>query len=215
MLFPSSILTRLEEKAEILYILGVWDPQHSNALLKTPLKTPFHWLSTQLSLVREGKGEGKSWLNGGRQEVDRTSLWWLLISPWSRRAEIYRSISSVQSLSHVWLFVTPWTAAHQVSLSITNSQSLLKLMSIELLMPSNHLIFCRPLSLPPLIFPSIRVFSNESVLLISCQSFGVSASADYIDDIIYKYRASKYKSSPNNTVGFRGLCFFFFLLYTA
>ena len=80
----------------------------------------------------------------------------------------------------VWLFATPWTAAHQVSLSITNSQSLLKLMSIELLMPSNHLIFCRPLSLPPLIFPSIRVFSNESVLLISCQSFGVSASTSVL-----------------------------------
>ena len=74
--------------------------------------------------------------------------------------------SSVQSLSHVPLFATPWTAAHQASLSITNSQSLLKLMSIESEMPSNHLILCRPLLLPPSIFPSIRVFSNESVLCI-------------------------------------------------
>ena len=74
--------------------------------------------------------------------------------------------SSVQSLSHVWLFATPWTAAHQASLSITNSWSLLKLMSIELLMPSNHLILCRPLLLLPSIYPSIRVFSNESVLHI-------------------------------------------------
>ena len=73
--------------------------------------------------------------------------------------------SSVQSLSHVQLFATPWTAALQASLSITNSQSLLKLMSIELVMPSNHLILCRPF-LPPSIFPSIRVFSNESVLYI-------------------------------------------------
>ena len=67
------------------------------------------------------------------------------------------------SLSHVRLFVTPWIAAHQAFLSITNSWSLLKLMSIELVMPSNHLILCHPL-LPPSIFPSIRVFSDESVL---------------------------------------------------
>ena len=73
---------------------------------------------------------------------------------------------SVQSLSHVRLFVTPWTAACQASLSITSSPSLLKLMSIELVMPSNHLILCCPLLLPPSIFPSIRVFSNESVLYI-------------------------------------------------
>ena len=74
--------------------------------------------------------------------------------------------SSVQSLSHVRLFATPWTAAGQASLSITNSRSLLKLMSIELVMPSNHLILCHPLLLPPSIFPNIRVFSNESVLRI-------------------------------------------------
>ena len=74
--------------------------------------------------------------------------------------------SSVQLLSHVQLFVTPWSAAGQVSLSITNSRSLLKLMSIELVMPSNHFILCCPLLLPPSIFPSIRVFSNESALHI-------------------------------------------------
>ena len=73
---------------------------------------------------------------------------------------------SVQLLSHVQLLATPWTAAHQASLSITNSQSLLKFMSIELVMPSNHLIVCRPLILLPSIFPNIRVFSNESVLCI-------------------------------------------------
>ena len=72
--------------------------------------------------------------------------------------------SSVQLLSCVCLFATPWTAARQASLSITNSQSLLKLMSIELVMLSNHLILCCPLLLPPSIFPSIRVFSDESVL---------------------------------------------------
>ena len=72
----------------------------------------------------------------------------------------------VQLFSRVQLFVTPWTAAHQASLSITNSRSLLKLMSIESVMPSNHLILCRPFLLPPSIFPSIWVFSKESVLCI-------------------------------------------------
>ena len=74
--------------------------------------------------------------------------------------------NSVQSLSHVQLFASPWTAAHQASLSITISQSLLKLMSIESVMPSNHLILCCPLLLQPSIFPSIRVFSNEFALCI-------------------------------------------------
>ena len=77
-----------------------------------------------------------------------------------------RNFSSVQSLSRVRLFATPWTTAHQASLSITNSWSLLKLMSVESVMPSNHLILCRPLLLLPLIFPSIRVFSNESTVCI-------------------------------------------------
>ena len=74
--------------------------------------------------------------------------------------------SSVQSLSHVQLFATPWSVARQASLSITNSRSSPKLMSIESMMPSNHLILCRPLLLLPSIFPSIRVFSNESALHI-------------------------------------------------
>ena len=76
------------------------------------------------------------------------------------------TFSSVQSLSHVWIFVSPWTAAHQASLSITNSWSLVKSISIESVMPSNHVILRRPLLLLPSIFPSIRVFSNESVLRI-------------------------------------------------
>ena len=87
--------------------------------------------------------------------------------PWEHfRAKSELSFSSVQSLSHVWLFSTPWTAACQASLSITKSPSLLKLMSIESVMPSNHLILCWPLLLLPSIFPSIRVFSNESILHI-------------------------------------------------
>ena len=88
--------------------------------------------------------------------------------------------SLVQSLSHVQLLATPWTAAHWTSLFITNSLSLLKLMSIESVMSSNHLILCCPLLLPPSIFLSIRVFSNESVLHIRCQSIGVSASASVL-----------------------------------
>ena len=87
---------------------------------------------------------------------------------------------SVQSLSRVQIFATPRTAARQASLTITNSWSLLKPMSIESVMPSNHLILCRPLLLLPSIFPSIRVFSNESVLHIGCQSIGVSASTSVL-----------------------------------
>ena len=99
-------------------------------------------------------------------------------------SETSYQFSSVQSLSHVWLFVTPWTATHQASLSITNSRSLLKLMSIESVIPSNHLILCGPLLLLPLIFPSIRVFSNESVLHIRWPeywsfSFSISPSNEH------------------------------------
>ena len=85
--------------------------------------------------------------------------------PWKGLQSALR-FSAVQSLSHVQLFLTPWTAACQPSLLITNSQNLPKLMSIESVMPFNHLIFCHPFLLLPSIFPSIRVFSNESVLCI-------------------------------------------------
>ena len=93
-------------------------------------------------------------------------------------------LSSVQSLSHVQLFATPWTAARQASLSITNSRNLLKLMSIESVMPSNHLILCHPLLLLPSIFPNIRVFSNESALHIRWPkywsfSFSIIPSNEY------------------------------------
>ena len=102
-----------------------------------------------------------------------------------KREQFYSlQFSSVQLLSRVQLFATPWTAAHQASLSITNYQSLPKLMSIELVIPSNHLILCRPPLLLPSIFPSIRVFSNESALCIrwpkywSC-SFKISPSNEH------------------------------------
>ena len=93
-------------------------------------------------------------------------------------------LSSVQLLSHVWLFGSPWTAAHQASLSITNSRSLLKLVSIESVMPSNDHILCCPLLLLPSVFPSIRVFSDESVLCIRWPkywsfSFSISPSNEY------------------------------------
>ena len=98
-------------------------------------------------------------------------------------AHLISQFSSVQPLSHVRLFETPWTAARQSSLSITNSLSLLKLMSIQSVMPSNHPILCRPLLLPPSIFPSIRLFSNESVLHIRWPkywsfSFSISPSSE-------------------------------------
>ena len=88
----------------------------------------------------------------------------------SLRGEDWNFLSSVQSLSSVWLFATPWTAARQASLSITNTRSPPKPMSIESVMPSNHLILCHPLLLPS-IFPSIRVFSNESTLCIRWPKF--------------------------------------------
>ena len=99
-----------------------------------------------------------------------SSLLWILLAS-----------QSVQSLSHVQLFATPWTAAHQASLSITKSQSLLKLISIESVMPSNHLILCHPLLLPSIV-PSIRVFSKESVLHIRWPkywSISISPSSEY------------------------------------
>ena len=106
----------------------------------------------------------------------QTGILWKITVGWK--------FSSVQSLSHVQLFVTTRTAARQASLSITNSRNLLKLMSIWLLMPSNNLILCHPLLLPPSIFPGIRVFSNESFLRIRWPkywsfSFSVSPSNEY------------------------------------
>ena len=103
----------------------------------------------------------------------------------------FLSVQSVKSLSYVRLFMTPWTTARQASLSITNSRSLLKLMSIESVMPSKHLILCHPLLLLPSIFPSIRVFSNESALHIRWPkywSFSLSISTfnEYSGLICYR-----------------------------
>ena len=103
----------------------------------------------------------------------------------------YSNIGSVQLLSHVRLFVTPWTAAHQASLSITNCLSLRKAMSIESVMPSNHLILCHSLLLLPSIFPSIRVLSNESALCIRCPkywsfSFSISPFKEHLGLISFR-----------------------------
>ena len=99
--------------------------------------------------------------------------------------------SSVQLLSRARLFVAPWTAARQASLSITNSRSLLRLMSIEAVMPSNHLMLCRPLLLLPSIFPSVGVFSNESVFHSTWPkywsfSFSISPSSEYSELISFR-----------------------------
>ena len=131
---------------------------------------------TLLSWCRSHRLRAQSYL---RLSPLQTSVW----SSWDSQDASVQFIS-VQSFSHVRLFATPWTAAHQASLSITNSQSLLKLMSIKLVMPSNHLILCHLLLLSPLIFPSIRVFSNESVLHIRWPkywsfNFSISPSNGY------------------------------------
>ena len=103
------------------------------------------------------------------ERQEENAFWWFLhFRKWWKKDFLLWTttiqFSSVQSLSCVRLFVTPWTAARQASLSITNSRSLLKFMSIESVMPSNHLILCHPLIFLPSIFPNIRVFSNESAL---------------------------------------------------
>ena len=110
------------------------------------------------------------------------------------REELVNQVQFSQSLSHARFFAAPWTAAYQASLSITNSQSLLKLMSIESVMPSNHLILCQPLLLSS-IFPSIRVFSKESVLLIRWPkywsfSFSISPSSEYSRLISFRIGSS-------------------------
>ena len=126
-----------------------------------------------------------------------------------RRAWLVQ-LGSVQSFSCVRLFGTPWTAARQASLSITNSQSLLKFMSIESVMPTNHLILCHPLLLSPSIFPSIRVFSNESVLHITWPkywSFSFSISLNIQDCLLLGWTGwislqtkGLYRVFPNITV---------------
>ena len=110
---------------------------------------------------------------------------------YSFEEKLWQTFSSVQSLSNVWLFATLWPTVYQASLSITNSRNLLKLMSIESVMPSNHLILCHPLLLPPSILPSIRVFSKELVLCIRWSkywtlSFSISPSNEHLGLISFR-----------------------------
>ena len=108
-----------------------------------------------------------------------------MFSPWLSSVQF----SSFQLLSHVRLFATPWTAACQASVSMTSSRSLLKLMSMELVMPSNNLILCHPLLILPSVFPIIRVFSNESFLHIMWPkywSFSISPSSEYLGLISFR-----------------------------
>ena len=123
--------------------------------------------------------------------VEKSQLFELLDWELSQLYCIKRKFYSGQSLSWVRLFVTPWTLARQASLSVTNSRSLLKLLSVESVIPSNHLILCCPLLLPPSIFPSIRVFSDESVLRIRWPkywsfSFSISPSHEYLGLISFR-----------------------------
>ena len=127
-----------------------------------------------------GPWEKHFWVIGNGAQTDREKTYRCKFT----KVNTWREVSSVQSLSHVWLFVTPWTATCQATLSIINSWSMLKLMSIESVMPSNHLILCHPLLLLPSVFPSIRVFSNESALHIRWPkywslSFSISPSNEY------------------------------------
>ena len=115
-----------------------------------------------------------------------SSWFWLLYCTYISKClfleNIHRGFSSIQSFSHVQLFATPWAAARQASLSIPNSWSLFKLMPIELVIPSNHLILCRSLLLQPAILPGIRVFSNESALHMrwpKYYSFNISPSNEH------------------------------------
>ena len=154
----------------------------SRTQLKRLSSSSSQWQPTLVFLP--GKSQERWSLVGcclwGRTESDTTEM----TQQQQSESIVCSPISSVQELSHVWLFATPWTTARQASLSITNSWTLLKLMSIESVMPSNHLILHRSLLLPPLIFPSIRVFSNESVLHIRWPkyqsfSFSISSSNEY------------------------------------
>ena len=147
-----------------------------------------HWLSEEVLQIaeerREAKGKGEkekyTHLNAEFQRIERRDKKAFL-------GDQCKEVSSVQSVSRVRLIETPGTAARQVSLSITNSRSLLKLMSIRLVIPSNHLILCHPLLLLPSILPRIRVFSNESFLCIRWSkywsfSFSISPSNDFLWD---------------------------------
>ena len=166
---------------------SLWPPELQHARLPCPSLSPWVCSSScplgqwciQLSLplfpppppaLIVSQHQGLLWVSSSHRMANVLEL----------HLESYQWISSVQSLSRVWLFVTPWTAAHQASLSITNSWSLLKLMSVELVMPSNHLILCHPLLLLLSIFPSIGVFHMSQFFTSGGQNIGVLDSASVL-----------------------------------
>ena len=142
---------------KVLYHCATWKAQHTQTHTHTHIwKAPQPYTNMLFGLKKTGNPDTCN--NMDQSEGQHAK--------WNKPDTGKHSVISVQSLSHVRLFATPWIAARQASLSITNSWSPLKLMSIESVMPSNHLILCRSLLFPPSIFPSIRVFSNESALHI-------------------------------------------------
>ena len=168
-LYPSAIKDLLSANITNCLLSTRRCARHQNLSKKT-----WPWLEGAHGLIGTGKIHPSLFLCQFNSD--------LLVDKWKPHPSW--QFSSVQSLSHVRLFVTPRTAARQASLSITNSWSLLKLMSIESVMPSNHLILCCPLLFPPSIFASIRVFSNESVLHIRWPkywsfTFSISSTNEY------------------------------------
>ena len=155
---------------------GIFPTQGSNPCL-------LHWQVNSFPLSHHGSPESAI-------HIPISSPFWISFPldhhrasgrvPCAKQKVLIQLFSSVQWLSHVRFFVSPWTAACQTSLSITNSRSLLKLMSIESVMPSNHPVLCRPLLLLPSIFPTIRVFSKDQFFASSGQSIGASASASVL-----------------------------------
>ena len=170
-IFRSSVVKGWDKKSTVEWE-GILQPPPTPSTVLCPCRTtPKLSRNSILPLeIREfaGTNSGKFWLCEMQQKKQLHIKAWL----WS--------LSSVQSLSHVWLFATPWTAARQASLSITSFQSLLKFMSIELVMASNHLIRWRPLFLLTSIFPSIRVFPVSQFFASGGQTIGVSASASVL-----------------------------------
>ena len=166
----------------------VWSLDCKDSRRRGRLPTPVFWPGEFHGLSSPwGHRDRYNWTTFTFTSENRGMRWWWVsaLDEWKVLGlwQVY-VLSSVQSLSHIWLFATPWTAACQASLSITNSWSLFKLMSIEFVMPSNHLILCHPLLLLPSIFPSIRVFSNELVLHIRWPkywsfSFSISPFNEY------------------------------------
>ena len=156
--------------------------RNAHKLLGSKLwKTPICPLFKSKSLKLKG-GSNFFWVGKPQRLLEGSDIWFQIwrISKYSQAELDQAQFTSVQSLSRVWLFVTPWTTACPASLSITNLWSLPKLMSIESVMPSNRLILCHPLLLLPSIFPSIKVFSNESALRIGGQSIWVTASTSVL-----------------------------------